>query len=391
MMLSRRVGIVTGGPGTGKTSCLHEYLDRAPKNLNIALCAPTGKAAKRLAEATQHSATTIHRLLGAAKGSGGWVFQHGPHNFLTHDVLICDEASMLDAETCQYLLDAVNTKKTAIFFIGDVNQLPSVGPGQVFADLIDSSVHNGLDVVRLTHVHRAAAESWVCRNAPYILDGDLDIITPCPDFKFYDVSEYDRIPQIVVDLVTNKMPAKGISDVQVMSPQNGGPLGVEELNVLLQSRINPTSGRGEKIWSVRASKGTVYHLKPNDLVLETTNDYKRFVFNGEIGTIEDIDTERKRMFVRFDDRIVEYDREEARSLRLAYATTVHKNQGSESAWVVVVCHDLHEYMWNQALLYTAVTRAKIGVVLVGNTAGIAAALMNDDPRRRVTTLEDRLG
>jgi exodeoxyribonuclease V alpha subunit len=355
----------------------------------VALCAPTGKAAKRIAEVTQYEAMTVHRLLGAKPGEvDGWRFEHGPHNLLSYDVIVCDESSMLDVETCNALLQAVNTTTSRVFFIGDADQLPSVGPGQVFADLINSG---RVPVKRLTHVHRAAAQSWVCRNAPFILDGDIDITTECEDFRFYNISDPERVARVVVELVTEKMPARGVSSVQVLTPQNAGTIGVESLNNYLQSKINPVAGREEEMWKVRASKGTVYQLRPKDLVLATENDYDRFVFNGEIGTITAVDNERNRMTVDFDGRFVEYDRESSKTLRLAYALTIHKAQGSEWDWVIVVCSGTHDYMWSQQLLYTAVTRAKKGVVIVGDHSGLGAALVNDDPRRRMTTLASRLG
>lgn len=356
----------------------------------MALVAPTGKAAKRIAEVTQYEAMTVHRLLGAkpSEGDEGWHFEFGPHNLLTHDVIVCDEASMLDAETCHYLLQAVDTHRTRVFFIGDANQLPSVGPGQVFADLINSG---RIPVKRLTHVHRAAAKSWVCRNAPFILNGDIDIITSCDDFRFYNIDDPERIARSVVELVTEKMPSAGVKNIQVLTPQNAGLIGVESLNKYLQSKINPVAGRHEEFIAVRASKGTVYELRANDLVMATENDYHRFVFNGEIGTVLEVDPSTKKMEVAFDGRIVEFDAESVKTLRLAYALTVHKSQGSEWDWVVVVCHGSHDYMWSQQLLYTAVTRAKKGVVIIGDHAGLGAALVNDEPRRRMTTLARRLG
>lgn len=377
---------MTGRPGTGKSTILDTYLERAHAR-RVALCAPTGKAAKRMAEVTQYEAMTVHRLLGAKGGGGQWKFEHGPHNLLTYDVIVCDESSMLDAETCYYLLQAINTRTTSVFFIGDADQLPSVGPGQVFADMIRSE---RVPVQRLTHLHRAAAKSWVCRNAAYILDGDLDVHTQCDDFRFYHVDDPERVARVVVDLVTEKMPAAGVRSLQVLTPQNGGEIGVESLNNYLQSKVNPVAGRYEETWRVRASRGTVYQLRPKDLVLATENDYDRFVFNGEIGTILSIDNDRGAMAVDFDGRLVEYDREASKTLRLAYALTIHKAQGSEWDWVVVVCHSAHDYMWSQQLLYTAVTRAKKGVVIVGNYEGIGAALINDEPRQRQTTLADLL-
>jgi exodeoxyribonuclease V alpha subunit len=352
----------------------------------VALCAPTGKAAKRMAEITQFQATTIHRLLGGHPVDDGWVFEFGPHNLLSYKYLICDEASMLDVEIGQHLFGAVGMN-TRVFLIGDADQLPPVGPGQVLADTIRSGV---VPVSRLTHLHRAAAESWVCRNAAYILNGDIDLLTPAPDFRFYDIDDAEKIAHEVVKLVTVKMPEAGVTDVQVLTPQNAGILGVESLNLYLQSKLNPVGGRHEEHFSVRASKGTLYNIRGGDVVMATENDYTRGVFNGEIGKVMTVDREADRMMVDFDGRNVLYDKESARQLRLAYALTVHKAQGSEWDWVVVVCHDSHEYMWSQQLLYTAVTRAKKGVVIVGNRAGVGAALINDEPKHRMTTLENRL-
>lgn len=353
----------------------------------MALCAPTGKAAKRIAEVTEHEAFTVHRLLGGKPRGGVWQFDFNETNPLSHEIVVCDEASMLDAETCESLLAAVNVMRTRVFFIGDADQLPSVGPGQVFYDLLNS---DRLPTIRLKTVHRSALKSWVCRNAPYILNGDLDIHTPAEDFRYYQIDDAEVLANNVVKLVTEKMPAAGVTNIQVLAPQNGGSLGIETLNNYLQSKINPIDGRHDAQWRVRTGNGTTYQLRAKDRVLATENDYDRFVFNGEIGVVTDVDNERGRLSIDFDGRHVEYDRESAKTLRLAYALTVHKAQGSEWDWVVVVCHGMHDYMWSQQLLYTAVTRAKKGVVIVGNNEGLSAALSNDEPRRRMTTLADRL-
>ena len=320
MMCSKRLGIVTGGPGTGKSTIVRKVLDRLPTKEHVALCAPTGKAAKRITEVTGYPAMTVHRLLGAQNGDNGWIFESDATNPLPHHVLIVDEASMLDAEMAHHLMAAINPLRTRVFFVGDADQLPSVGPGQVFADMISSGA---FPTVHLTQVHRSALKSWVCRNAPLILEGDIDILTKCDDFRYYPRNDSERLAKDLVSLVADKMPEAGVQDIQVLTPQNGGAIGVEMLNNYLQSRLNPLKGNAPT-WPVRAPKGATYVFSEGDRVLATENDYERTVFNGEIGTIKRIDLDRNVMCVLFDGREVEYDHSNAHTLRLAYALTIHK-------------------------------------------------------------------
>lgn len=391
MMVSERCGVITGGPGTGKTTILKEALSRmkfSAKYGLVGLVAPTGKAAKRITEITNTAAFTVHRLLGAQGGPGRWEYAHNENNPLTQDVLVVDESSMLDTETAHALLKAVNTQRTRLFFMGDADQLPSVGPGRVFEDIIHSGV---VPVVRLTKVHRSALESWVCRNAPLILEGDIDILGACPDFRAYKISDPVKLAKELTKLVAETMPAAGVTDIQVLSPQNGGDIGVEKLNNYLQSKINPIQkihGEDEPSFVIRAPKGEQYAFRARDRVMATENNYEHNVFNGEIGTV--LGFESGKMQVDFDGNTVEFTKDDAASLRLAYALTVHKSQGSEWDWVVVVVHAAHHYMWNRQLLYTAVTRARKGVVLFYSNTGLGAALANNDPRVRVTTLYDRI-
>lgn len=386
LLVSARVGVITGGPGRGKTTVLRKALER-DLGTSVGLVAPTGKAAKRITEVTNRSAETIHRMLGAKGGPGQWVYEHNRQNPLLYDVVIVDEASMLGASTAGALLDAINTRRTRLFFIGDADQLPSVSAGQVFADIIDSGV---VPVVCLEHVHRAALKSWVCRNAPKILDGDIDLHETADDFKFYREDDPERLVMKVVKLVTKDIPSRvGPVDVQVLSPQNGGCLGVELLNQQLQAAINPVdlSDESDEGFSVRSSHGVKYYIHKGDRVIATENDYDNGVFNGEMGSV--LGVVDGKLNVEFDGNLVKYSRSEAVGLRLSYALTVHKMQGSEAEWVVVVCHDKHG-MWSRQLLYTAVTRAKKGVIIIGNHDGVDAALSNDSPRDRNTTLLDRL-
>ncbi len=390
LILHEPAGIITGGPGTGKTTILKEALAELPKSYEVICCAPTGKAAKRIMEVTGFPAGTVHRVLGAMKDGDRWRFRYNETEPLPFSVVFVDESSMLDAELASALLRAVNPDRTRIFFIGDANQLPSVGPGQVFADLIES---NRIPVVRLTTVHRAAQKSWVCRNAPKILEGDIEL-EAADDFRFFRRLDPEKLLKQTVKLVTKTLPAAGVTDVQVLSPMNGGPIGVETFNNRIQFIVNPTSrahdGTPSPSWTVRASGGTQYHLRAGDRVIATSNDYELMVFNGEAGVIQQISDRNKTMLVDFDGRVVEMTKEQARGLRLAYALTIHKSQGSEWDWVVVVCHSQHDRMWSRQLLYTAVTRAKKGVMLVGDNAGITIALRNDAPRHRYTSLIDRL-
>lgn len=354
---------------------------------SIVMCAPTGKAAKRIAEVTGFEASTVHRLLGATGGPGGWKFEKNKDNLLTYKVVVCDESSMLDVQTTEALVDAVGSG-TRLYFVGDANQLPSVGAGQVFSDIIEGGT---IPVARLEHVHRAAMESWVCRNAPQILYGDIEITQNTDDFRYYRVSDAEKLARTVVDLVHKQMPAAGIpaSNIQVLTPQNSGVIGVESLNNYLQSRLNPVVDP-EHTWKVRANRGTTYMLREGDRVIATVNDYERAVFNGESGTLMTIDLDKQTLDIDFDGRLVSFDKSAAQSLRLAYSLTVHKSQGSEWDWVVVVCHSAHNTMWSRQLLYTAVTRAKKGVIIIGDDRGLAEALSNDDPRNRNTTLARRL-
>lgn len=382
LLCAAPVGVVTGGAGCGKTTCLRVALDRLDElAISYALAAPTGKAAKRISEATGRSASTIHRLL--EYGPNGRGFQMGfarnEGNPLDHDVVIVDEASMLDVELGMALVaalrveDSLDRPDTRIVFIGDAQQLPSVGPGRFLADLIDSGK---VPVARLTQVHRAAAESWICTEAPKVLRGEWPDLTERHDFRFVEADAHEDALTAIVALA-EKFAADGIT-AQVLTPQKNTALGTETLNRALQDALNPLDGR--RVWD-GASK-----LRVGDRVIQTRNDYTRFVFNGEIGEVVDFDA--LKLMVRFDDRVVEYSKDASDALHLAYALTVHKYQGSEVPWAIVVAHGSHQYMQSRQLLYTALTRAKKGVVMVGNRKGVEAALKDESPSQRNTELAD---
>lgn len=379
---TRKTGVVTGGPGTGKTTILKSAIEEMK---NVALVAPTGKAARRMAEVTGRTTATIHRVLDPKvdRITGELVFGYGPHNPLPHSTIIVDESSMMDAWIAGQLVNAIDTAKTSLHLLGDVNQLPSVGAGYVLGDLIESKV---VPVVRLHEVHRAAQDSWICMNAPKILEGSIDL-TPSKDFRFHEKQDLDVLRASVTKLVAETMPAAGVTDIQLLTPQNPGPIGVEALNVDLQAAKNPYRAGMPHIQVTADRGGTQYHIHEGDTVIQTYNDYDLIVFNGEMGTVVWVHPDGKELDVEFQEgsssRFVRYTKQQVwDGLRLAYALTIHKSQGSEWAWVVVVCHDAHRYMWTRQLLYTALTRAKKGVVIVGTREGIRTALSTVEPPRR---------
>lgn len=351
------LGIVTGGAGVGKTVSLRDALDRLDR-LGVAyeLASPTGKAAKRMTEATGRPARTVHRLLGydfrnGERGS----FDHCAAYPLETDVVIVDEASMLDIRLFDSLLNAT-PKGARLVLIGDANQLPSVGPGQVLRDLVDGGK---VPVVRLDKVHRSAQRSWVNRNAPGIIDGAMPQLEECDDFRFVECGSSSDIARVVRDLVQQDPKA------QVLTPQNTGPAGTQALNAALQNLINPQTSPSK--W-----KNDQRELRLGDRVIQTNNNYHLGVFNGEVGHVSGLGDSI--LTVDYGDREVRYGRGPSTYLSLAYALTIHKQQGSETAHAIVVCHSCHSRMLTRQLLYTAVTRAQQRVTLVGDIKGIKTAL-----------------
>lgn len=361
--------IVTGGPGTGKTTIIRALLDRIGGR--VVLCAPTGKAAKRMSEATGREAKTIHRALGFSPVEGWY---HNEDNPLEADVVVVDEASMVDTELFARLTDAIDPECTRLVLVGDANQLPSVGPGAILRDLVNGSP---VPCARLTHVHRSQADSWVCANAPKIITGKPIATEDCADFRFVEAESASDVPEACGKIVAQHRAT------QVLVPQKTGKAGAEAINAALQRKFNPLRGRKE--W------GKDPHLlRTGDRVIHTKNDYELGVFNGEVGTV--VEVSDKVLSVDYADRAlpVEYNRDAARSLRLAYALTIHKSQGSEWDWVCVVVHSTHTYMLTRQLFYTAVTRAKSGVVIVGNAQGIESAIKSKRDSVRNTALCDRI-
>jgi exodeoxyribonuclease V alpha subunit len=383
--LTHKVTVLTGGPGTGKTTCVQTLIRLLEaKHFRYALAAPTGRAAKRLAEATGREAKTIHRLLEFKPQKGGQ-FQRNEANPLEADMVIVDEASMLDLLLTNHLLKAVHPE-SHLLLVGDVDQLPSVGAGNVLNDVIESGT---AAVVRLTEIFRQAEGSLIIVNAHRINRGEMPVFSEtATDFFLFPADDAEGAADLIVDLVQNRIPRRfgldPLDDIQVLSPLHRGAAGVAELNRRLQETLNPTAdGKAE-----RRQVGRTF--RTGDRVMQTTNNYDKEVFNGDMGRITALDPVDQVLTVRMDDREVAYDFAELDELIHAYAVSVHKSQGSEYRAVVVPVLTQHYMMLQRNLLYTAVTRAKELVVLVGTRRAIAIAVRNNQIAERHTALDVRL-
>jgi len=293
------------------------------------------------------------------------------------DAVIIDEASMVDVALFSALLDAIDETQTRLILVGDANQLPSVGPGAILSDLVRSDL---VPCARLTTVHRSAAESWICTSAPRILEGEALDLKARADFAFESCDVALNVPE----LCARAYEKHRVAGVQILVPQKTGKAGADAINVSLQARFNPHA-KGAPQWGHGSNL-----LRAGDPVIHTQNNYQLGVFNGECGTVVSIDAES--LLVQYPDRTlrVRYSKADARALRLAYALTIHKSQGSEWPWVIVVAHSTHSYMLTRQLLYTAITRGKAGVCIVGNEQGIAHALKTKKDSARNTALCDRI-
>lgn len=378
MALTEKIQIITGGPGTGKSTITKAILAISEKLTGkVFLCAPTGRAAKRMSEITGRKAKTIHSLLQFDFKAGG--FKHNRHSPLDCDLLIVDEASMIDTHLMYSLLKAI-PDRARVIFVGDINQLPSVGPGNVLKDLIRS---NCLPVTMLNEIFRQAAGSRIITNAHKINQGSFPEIDNIPDSDFFFIEsiQAEDVLKDIVGLVTQRLPKKygydPLRDIQVLAPMKRGPIGTENLNVVLQQALNPKD-------NPLFRSGSKFLV--GDKVMQIRNDYKKEVFNGDIGTIAKINWIDQEVIVQVDERDVIYDFADLDELVLAYAVSVHKYQGSECPCIVMPIHTSHFKLLHRNLLYTGVTRGKKLVVLVGTKKALSIAVRNDEVKRRYTGL-----
>ena len=372
--------VITGGPGVGKTTIVKAILRiLAERKVDIRICAPTGRAAKRISELTGRSARTIHRLLEIDPETG--TFRHDEKKPIDCSLLIVDESSMIDVMLMDALLKAV-PDHAAVIMVGDVDQLPSVGPGRVLADVMDS---DDIEVVRLTEIYRQAAQSRVVASAHRINAGALpELSNPQgeSDFYFVQAAEPDEAVAKMLRLISERIPDRfgfdPVRDVQVLCPMIRGAIGVQSLNAKLKGVLNPNAA--EVLDTGNAS------YSPGDKVMQIQNDYGKGIFNGDIGFVSAIQQEEKSLLVDFDGRELQIGPDELGGLMPAYAVTIHKSQGSEFPVVVVPIMTQHFVMLQRNLLYTAVTRARNLLVLIGQRRAVEIAVRTDDQRKRLTRL-----
>jgi exodeoxyribonuclease V alpha subunit len=386
MALDHPVSILTGGPGTGKTTCLQALITELEVlHKRYALASPTGRAAKRLSEATGRPASTIHRLLEFSPVEG---FKHNPQNPLNIDFLIVDEVSMLDLLLANNLLKALRPG-THLLLVGDVDQLPSVGAGDVLRDIIASGI---VPVTRLTTIFRQAANSQIVTNAHRINQGKMPVFSSreeSGDFYLFPAEDAAGAADWVMEVVTQRIPQKfgydPLQEIQVLAPIYRGPAGVMALNERLQEKLNPPAASKPE----RRLFGVTF--RAGDKVMQTRNNYDKDVYNGDIGFIRSMDVIDHTLRVDFDGRAATYEWNEVDELALAYAISVHKAQGSEFLAVVLPVVTQHYMMLQRNLLYTAITRARKLCVLTGSQRAIGMAVRNNKVTQRFTALEWRLG
>ncbi len=381
-VLNHRVAVITGGPGTGKTTLIRSLCSVFQAiGRRVCLAAPTGRAARRLSEVTHQPAATLHKLLGYNPIEGG--FEKDQDDPLDADVFIVDEASMIDILLAHSFLRAVPLSAVLIW-VGDVFQLAPVGPGSFLKDVIDA---RGTAVYHLTEIFRQQEESPIVLNAHRVRQGRMPVLEASSDnalsaFHFIEEQNPAAVVQTVVDLCAHRLPQTfdfdPIRDIQVLTPMHKGDVGTINLNQALQQQLNPRS------------RSDGFALQPGDKVMHLRNNYAKAVFNGDIGQVEDVDAQRERLTVSYDDRRVDYEFNERDELTLAYAISVHKSQGSEYPAVVIPLLTQHFALLQRNLLYTAITRGREVVVIVGSKRAVAVAVENNRPRQRLSFLQQRL-
>ncbi len=384
LALRSKIMVITGGPGVGKTTIVNSILRiLAVKGVKLLLCAPTGRAAKRMTEATGMQAKTIHRLLEFDPKS--FAFKRDEENPLDCDLLVIDESSMVDVLLMQSLLKAV-PDTAALLVVGDIDQLPSVGPGQVLADIIRSGA---VPVVRLTEVFRQAAKSRIITTAHDINSGRVPNLSPPDgetDFYFVPASDPEQAVPRIIELVAKRIPRRfgfdPIRDIQVLCPMNRGGVGARSLNIELQAALNPAGDRKVERFG--------WTFAPGDKVMQVENDYDKDVYNGDIGMVEDVNLDDAEIVAEFDGRKVTYPFADLDTMVPAYAATIHKSQGSEYPAIVIPVMTQHYAMLQRNLIYTGVTRGKGLVVLVGQRKAVEIAVRNASGRRRWSKLDEWL-
>ena len=378
--VNSKVMVLTGGPGTGKTTTTQGIIAALKDmGLKILLAAPTGRAAKRMSEATGMEAKTIHRLLEYNPADG---YKRNDENPIEGDVLIVDECSMIDILLMNNLVKALS-ESMRLILVGDIDQLPSVGAGNVLRDIIESGQ---VPVVRLTRIFRQAQSSRIVMSAHAINEGRFPDISNGmnTDFFFIKNEDADSVAAAIVNLVKNRLPKSyqmPLSKIQVLTPMQRGVVGSANLNLVLQEALNPSKeglNRGG------------YNYRKGDRVMQIRNNYDKEVFNGDLGYVESVNMEDRTLTVNFEDRRVEYDISELDELSLAYATTIHKAQGSEYPIVVMPVLMKHYVMLQRNLIYTGITRAKKICVLIGSTKALAYAIRNLTVSDRNTKLKERM-
>jgi len=385
--LTDNISVITGGPGTGKTTIINAILQIFSRmGARVFLAAPTGRAAKRMSETCRREARTIHRMLEFNLIKGG--FQRNDKKPLACDLIVIDEASMVDTLLMYHLLKAVPSGATLIL-VGDVNQLPSVGAGNVLKDVIESGT---VTVVELNKIFRQAEHSRIIVNAHRINRGlqpewseNSSADPSLSDFYFIQQEDPDKVLSIILELTKQRIPRRfgldSIDDIQVITPMHRGVVGSDNLNIRLQKELNPTAER-----IIRGDR----ELRANDKVMQIRNDYEKDVFNGDIGRIGRIEPDDQEVIIRYDDREVTYSYSDLDQIILAYAVSVHKSQGSEYPAVVIPILTQHYLLLQRNLVYTAITRGRQLVVMVGTRKALAMAIGNSKTQRRFTNLEARL-